>query len=116
MSRRQLLQVAGAVADRWPFSRPRAQARRNSRVKRLGFESLETREMLSVSSFLQSLISVPDRYERDDTPAQARNIATDGAAQTHSIHRAGDVDWVMFKLTGKSNVVIQTSGLYGDTD
>ena len=111
-----LSHFANMFSDRTPFSPSRSRASAKPRVKRLGIEPLERREMLSFSSLLQSLFSSSDRYERDDAPAQARNIATDGSAQTHSLHKASDVDWVMFKLTENSNVVIQTSGLYGDTE
>lgn len=56
-----------------------------------------------------------DAYEVDNTMAQAKVIATNGAAQTHSFHVAGDVDWVRFTLTRTSAVTIETNGTTGDT-
>jgi hypothetical protein len=55
-----------------------------------------------------------DSYEPDDTPGQAQWISS-GSPQTHSIVPVGDVDWVKFTLGAESEVVIGTSGAYGDT-
>lgn len=99
--------------------------------KRLGFEGLEGREMMSAAGLLSVLASkassavanlslfgyvLPDRYETDSTPARAAAIATSGQAQAHSIHTSGDVDWVKFTVKERSNVVIATSGRSGDTE
>ena len=83
--------------------------RRRGRLP-LAFESLEARQLM------HGLAAVSDAYERDDTAAQAKTIATDGTAQTHSIHTGADVDWVKFTLKQKSNVVIATDGSSGDTE
>jgi len=56
-----------------------------------------------------------DAYEDDDTPGQAKTIATDGTAQTHSIHVPDDEDWVTFTLSQTSDVTVQTDGASGDT-
>ncbi len=55
-----------------------------------------------------------DSYEPDDTSSQAQWIYS-GSPQTHTIVPAGDVDWVKFSLGAESEVVIETSGPYGDT-
>lgn len=87
----------------------------------LRLEALEERQMLAVVG-LTDLWAIrpaglaPDAYEADNTPAQARTIAVNGAAQTHSIHAAGDVDYVQFTLAAAGNVVVQTSGRTGDTE
>jgi hypothetical protein len=83
------------------------------RTARLSFESLEIREMMSVSSSLVSFAG--DRYENDNTASQATIIGTNGSAQTHSIHTGSDVDWVKFTLGERSNVVVETDGPSGDT-
>jgi hypothetical protein len=55
-----------------------------------------------------------DGYETDDTSGQAKTI-TSGAAQTHNICPADDVDWVTFSLASESAVLLETSGATGDT-
>lgn len=57
----------------------------------------------------------PDAYEVDDLIGAATPIATDGVPQLHSIHRKTDVDWSTFTLDIRSEVVIETAGLAGDT-
>lgn len=37
-----------------------------------------------------------DAYETDESCAQAKSIAADGAPQDHTFHVAGDTDWVRF--------------------
>jgi len=63
-----------------------------------------------------ALIVLSDRYEPDNTAAQATKISTTGNAQLHSLNKSTDVDWVKFTLTERSSVVIQTKGLRGNTD
>lgn len=57
-----------------------------------------------------------DEYENDDNPSLAKSIAV-GQTQSHSIHIAGDVDWVTFTPTVSAEYTIQTvgSGLNCDT-
>ena len=50
-----------------------------------------------------------DEYENDDTPALAKPIQL-GQTQAHSIHVAGDVDWVTFTPTVNGEYTIQTTG------
>lgn len=58
-----------------------------------------------------------DMYEPDDTPAQAKGIATTGFPQTRSLHVAEDVDWLTFSLDRACQVTIETGGeLGGDTE
>ena len=57
-----------------------------------------------------------DAYEYDGSATAAQAIAN-GQAQNHSMHVAGDVDWVKFTIgaAGASNVRVETSGASGDT-
>lgn len=78
-----------------------------------------TQRQLSFPDLQQSklaLVVLSDRYEPDNTSAQATKISTTGTRQFHSLHKSSDVDWVKFTLTERSNVAIQTRGLRGNTD
>ena len=57
-----------------------------------------------------------DAYEFDGNAASAKTIAK-GQTQNHTMHVAGDVDWVKFTVggSGASNVRLETSGASGDT-
>ncbi len=55
-----------------------------------------------------------DDYEPDDDATQATSISS-GQSQTHSIVPVGDEDWLALTLSSPSDVVIETSGLSGDT-
>ena len=57
-----------------------------------------------------------DAYEFDGNAASAKAIAN-GQTQNHTIHAAGDVDWVKFTVggAGASNVRVETAGASGDT-
>lgn len=41
--------------------------------------------------------SSSDIYENDNTCTQAQTIASNGVAQTHTFHQAGDEDWLRFE-------------------
>jgi hypothetical protein len=56
-----------------------------------------------------SRIPAGDRYERDDSPAQAKTISS-GQTQNRSVHVAGNADWVKFTLRQRSEVRIETNG------
>ena len=58
----------------------------------------------------------PDAYEYDGSATAAKAIAN-GQIQNHSIHAAGDVDWVKFTVggAGAANVRVETAGASGDT-
>ena len=58
----------------------------------------------------------PDAYEYDGSPTAAKAIAS-GQTQNHSMHAAGDVDWVKFTVPsgGAANVLVETAGASGDT-
>ena len=62
--------------------------------------------------------SVPsgDAYEYDGSATAAKAIAS-GQTQNHSMHAAGDVDWVKFTVPsgGAANVLVETAGASGDT-
>lgn len=69
---------------------------------------------LGVSLLVDSELG--DEYENDNNPTNAKAISV-GQTQTHSIHTAGDVDWVTFTPTVSAEYTIQTvgSGLNCDT-
>jgi hypothetical protein len=94
--------------------------------RRLRMEPLESRQLFSVSPTMTSPPAYdgeavltgtcsPDGYEADNNYSRAKEIATDGTAQVHSLHTGTDVDWVMFSLDSYSEVVIGTAGRSGDT-
>ena len=57
-----------------------------------------------------------DAYEADDRRSAARRVAN-GQMQDRSIHAAGNVDWVRFRVSraGARKVRLETSGLSGNT-
>ena len=59
---------------------------------------------------------VPDAYEFDGNAASAKDIAN-GQTQNHTMHVAGDVDWVKFTVgaNGATSVRVETGGASGDT-
>jgi hypothetical protein len=57
---------------------------------------------------------VVDAYEPDDSSGSASTI-THNSNQAHSICPAGDEDWIAFSLTTSSQVILETSGVTGDT-
>jgi surface antigen len=52
-----------------------------------------------------------DQFEVDDTINQAKMIATDGSKQSHTFHKAGDIDWIKFPAMNISKYTIETSNL-----
>lgn len=99
--------------SQWRAAKDSARAERRNRIRRRvsqraahSFEPLERRLLLARA----------DTYEPDNSAVQAQVIRTDGAAQTHNIHKPSDVDWVKFTLDSPSNVRIETKGAKrGDT-
>ena len=62
-----------------------------------------------------SIPSAADGYEPDDLPEDA-SLLIPGDPQQHSIGDGGaDVDWARFTLDSVKNVVVETSGVEGDT-
>ena len=59
---------------------------------------------------------MPDTYEPDDSPSQAKPITVNGSAQTHNFYVAGDNDWVKFWVTNGRSYVIETFNLGGFCD
>ncbi len=57
-----------------------------------------------------------DVYENDNSCTAARDIATDGTAQTHIFCAASDHDWVKVKVTSGSTVILSTDNLGPDAD
>lgn len=57
-----------------------------------------------------------DPFEPDNDATTASSIGTNGVAQTHNFHVAGDIDWVAFSATSGSNYEIETSNLGDNTD
>ena len=72
--------------------------------------------VLASLSLALSAFGAPDAYENDNLAGSARPIAN-GQVQNHSIHAAGDTDWVTFTVGGNGglNLVLETSGATGDT-
>lgn len=57
-----------------------------------------------------------DSFEPNDTAAQARPIATDGAPQTHTISPPGDQDWLSFQAVAGQVYRIETLQLAPSVD
>jgi hypothetical protein len=73
-----------------------------------------------IDAYTLSATAIPlrqlmDAFEADDTAQAARAITAGAAAQTHSLHRLTDADWVKFTLTAPGDVVLQTDGPAGGT-
>lgn len=60
--------------------------------------------------------AVTDAYEPNDIPSRAKSIGTTGGIQTHTIHRAGDVDWMKFSATVALRYTIETLNLRNGAD
>ncbi|NTU79815.1 MAG: bacillolysin [Chloroflexales bacterium] len=59
----------------------------------------------------------PDPFESDNSPAEARQIATDGTLhQPHNFHVADDQDWMRFTASAGATYVIETTGLQARAD
>jgi len=52
----------------------------------------------------------PDSYESDDIQSDANLISVDGAPQLHTLHVAGDKDWVKFPVAQGVTYVVDTTG------
>lgn len=57
-----------------------------------------------------------DPYENDDTPADAKQIAVNGAPQKHTLEPPTDVDWIKFDAAVGGVYTITTAALLGATD
>ncbi len=72
----------------------------------------------NASAFVYVQVPPPvpaDRYEPDDVWSNASSIAV-GGMQVHTISSGGaDVDWVTFHLNESADVILETSGVAGDT-
>lgn len=68
----------------------------------------------SISQWLARPPWCADAFEPDDSDAESSEIVS-GEPQNHSLCFAGDEDWASFVLGDESGVVIETSGLEGDT-
>lgn len=60
--------------------------------------------------------TTPDAYEPDNEPASAGEIDTDGTAQSHTFHVAGDRDVVRFTAVAGARYVVATTNLGADSD
>ena len=67
----------------------------------------------SVLSRYTIRVAATDLFESDNSVQTATVIATDGVAQTHSLHNGADVDWYKFTLTTQSLVNLETDGIVG---
>jgi len=77
--------------------------------------ALQAVEMNS-TSICGKTSGMPDTYEIDDSPSQAKTITVNGSAQTHNFYVAGDNDWVKFWGTNGRSYVIETFNLGGFCD
>ena len=59
---------------------------------------------------------MPDAYEEDNTCGHAKVIGTDGVAQTHTFHMAGDTDWVKFLAVTDRTYIIETANVGPQSD
>ena len=57
-----------------------------------------------------------DQYEPDGIFTQSTSISTNGTRQAHSIHQAGDEDWIRFTAFAGRRYIIEAMNLQGDTD
>jgi hypothetical protein len=57
-----------------------------------------------------------DSFEPDDSLDQASPIETDGAPQAHTLHPAGDRDYVSFQAEAGTTYVVETGGLGPECD
>ena len=94
--------------QRWKVPSPRKTANRcRTDARRLSIETLEKRQLLSVSA-------VADAYEPDNIASDATVISTDGVPQAHSLETA-DIDWVKFTIAEATAATVRTDGAEGDT-
>jgi hypothetical protein len=59
---------------------------------------------------LEQIYIAPDEYENDDDFSSAKAISP-GAAQQHSFHSSGDVDWVVFEVQRAGTYTILARGV-----
>jgi hypothetical protein len=85
-----------------------ALSRPNPQLIDLVIETQETLPDLRVPT-------LPDEFEPDNSPAQAKPLTLDGWLQVHSLHAPGDVDWVSFSLVAGQRLHIFTSSPTCDT-
>ena len=57
-----------------------------------------------------------DDYEPDDTCAQARPVAVNGALQAHTLHQYADADWVWFEAAAGKDYVVQATAIESNAD
>ena len=92
------------------------QANTDYYIKAYAYKKDVTVDSYALNVTLLQTSELGDAYESDDDPAKAKAIKL-GETQTHSIHTAGDVDWVTFTPTQGGEYTLQTvgSGLNCDT-
>ncbi len=62
-------------------------------------------------------VNPPDIYEPDDTKSQAGHLHVNDPAQSHTLHRASDVDWYRFDgLAANRSYNVSTANLTGGAD
>lgn len=79
-------------------------------LKAKAYKSLFTDSAIKVGTF----ILTGDIYEPDNIPSQAK-VIENGKPQIRSIHKIGDIDWVKFILTQRSDVNVDIGGPGGVT-
>lgn len=58
----------------------------------------------------------PDAYEPDDIPAQAHLITDTDLPQRHTLHQAGDTDWVYFLLAESGVILVEAADVGARAD
>jgi hypothetical protein len=84
-------------------------------ISDLGEDSTGADSTYSIAVTAEGVIE-GDRYEPDNTIAQAGPIDTDGTHQTHTFHTSVDTDHVYFVAQQGVEYVVETGNLQGDCD
>ncbi|MEZ4558712.1 MAG: PPC domain-containing protein [Caldilineaceae bacterium] len=58
----------------------------------------------------------PDRYEEDDSVADAQPVSIDSTKPTHNICPKGDVDWFKIEASKRMTFTVETVDLAADAD
>ncbi|GEM_PF-2249397 len=77
---------------------------------RLVWSTIVTVLLLSATATMpaSAFAADPDAYEPDDSWGAATPITVDGSTQQHTIHPAGEEDWVSFSVSSGSTYTIET--------
>jgi hypothetical protein len=85
-------------------------------IRDLGEDSAGPRTAYSIRVSAQEATAGADRYEPDDTMAEATPIVADNVPQTHTFHLSTDVDYLSFAAGQGVEYTIATGHLQGGCD